>query len=113
MIAAEKFLEMYNKISMVIPFQNKWSNGTDYFDPGALPHPGEADCVKSTDTHGRKMIILGTEFGAGVVFERYSDDANGPIVCNIPGKFTDIIRKQWTGSLSVRELENIESYLGL
>ena len=75
--ANEIFTTAYSKITKTIPFNEKWNNGTGYFD-GAFKgeyapvvEPGQL--VKSIDPDGRRIIIVGTRLGNIVVFDRYSN----------------------------------------
>jgi hypothetical protein len=87
----------WENIPAVIEFNPKWSNGTGYFDHAVqgedapLVVPGTA--VKTQDTFGRKIIIVGMpkRLGNVVIFERYRSVREGeqvndrsPIVHNSP-----------------------------
>lgn len=71
-----------------IAFNEKWANGTGYFDHSVrgvnAPVLTEGEMVSSTSTDNRKIVIVGTRFGNVLVFQRYSDGEKDIYVCNIP-----------------------------
>lgn len=68
------FYNRFNSIEKQIPFEDKWKNGTGYYD-GALDIPMvPGTMVKSYDpTSDRLLAIIGCAGGNIVVHERYSD----------------------------------------
>ncbi len=61
-----------------IAFNPAWKNETGYLDHAAqsqnAPVVPAGKTVKSTDDSGRKILIVGTEFGNFVMFQRYTGD---------------------------------------
>lgn len=107
------FNQVYNSTSVLsIPYNSNWSNGTGYYD-GATKYilaPGKI--VKSVSPVGnnRKMLLVGTRFGTVVVFERYTDGANGIFVNNWPeGSKANLVQKlvNATSALSSDTIEKI------
>lgn len=60
-----------------IPFDPAWEESCGYFG-GALYEDGPVllagEIVKSVDDHGRKILMIGTQLGNAVVFQRYSNN---------------------------------------
>lgn len=58
-----------------VQFNPAWANATGYFDnlcnPLKIKDYPEGEMFKTTDTYGRKLVIIGTYFGPLVVFERF------------------------------------------
>lgn len=85
---AALFQERYEAISLEVPYNPEWGNGTGYFD-GAVKDPAVAALLpvgamgRCTDEYNRKMILIGTSAGTVVIFPRYSDD-NQRLVYNMP-----------------------------
>ena len=80
----------FSSIKNRIEFNAQWANGTGYFDNGVkgpsapVLIPGET--ASSVDTHGRKIVFIGTRLGNVVVFEREATSGDVParVVCNAP-----------------------------
>jgi hypothetical protein len=77
-------------------------NGTGYFD--GLVHrdlglePGAR--AKFTDRHGRRGVVLATQLGNVVIFQRYIDDER-TLVHNEPTELSNIVVR--TGAMSTEE----------
>lgn len=75
----ERFNAHFEQIEKTLEYNAKWENGTGYLNnlvtdkdlQGTLEIGALA---KSTDTHGRKMIIMQTGLGLLVLFARHNDD---------------------------------------
>lgn len=106
------FIERYNKIEKSIPFNKDWNNGTGYYD-GAVHdvklEPGEEAKSISPMPNNRRIIFIGTQLGTIVLFERYTNGADGVIVKNISGAMRrlSIIPD---GQVGYDALSNILSY---
>jgi len=93
-LAAQNFNEQFDSIKNEVTYNTNWPNGTGYYDfaisgefaveldPGRL--------AKCLTPNNRKMIFVGTRFGTMVVFERFSEGANGVYVKNIPKKLSQL-----------------------
>lgn len=84
-MTADLFNTRYNKISKEIPFDPEWNNGTGYYD-GAVDlelAPGEEAKSVSPMPNNRKLIFIGTQLGTVVLFQRFTDGADGVIVKNV------------------------------
>lgn len=103
MSAQNTFNKFFNACNDVVEFDPSWKNGTGYLD--GVCHQenlvGSGQVVKTTDDHGRKVLIAGTNQGPVVVFERYIAGDNGVIVCNFPWE----IRREESG-LGTNDLLN-------
>lgn len=93
-----------NSIENVIEFKSEWHNGTGYFDNlvyEEIQDLSVGDRFKTVDQNGRRIAGVVTPFGNVVVFERYSDSENGPVVNNTPTELNAIIR---SGAMSGPEI---------
>lgn len=103
--------EVFKRIFTLIPdwidFDEKWNNGTGYFDHATRVElkPGEMRKCVCPKTH-RAMVLLGTMFGTVVVFERFLFGQNGVYVSNIPHKLS-LLRLIPSGRLDADNLKNI------
>jgi hypothetical protein len=84
-----KFMEVYEDTKLIVETSviDSWANGTGYFNGGEFAHiRGLAlgSCAKGISSDGRKMIINRIPAGNVVIFERYTDGANGVLVWNGP-----------------------------
>ena len=76
------FNATFDSINTVVEFNPKWKNGTGYFDHAVEDSPVSV-MSKTTDDHGRKIILVPTPVGNAVVFQRFKND-DSVVVCNIP-----------------------------
>jgi hypothetical protein len=71
-----------------IAYNTAWENGTGYFDKAVkgqvAPVLEIGQMVKSESTGGRKIVMVGTQLGNVVVFERYTDVESDVVVGNMP-----------------------------
>lgn len=71
-----------------IPFQEKFNNGTGYYDHAVNADlglaVGEIGKSISPAPNNRKLLIIGTSIGNMVIFERYTNGAGGVFVSNVP-----------------------------
>lgn len=68
------FYNRLNSIKTEILFEDKWKNGTGYYDGALDIHMAQGDMVKSYDpTSDRLLVIIGCAGGNIVVHERYGD----------------------------------------
>lgn len=99
-----------------IEYNPDWNNGTGYFNGAVnaeLPELeiGEVGRCKAPAPNNRRILIVKTQFGNVVVFERYTpkeDGAlNGPLAINMP----DLVRESemigTEGALTMEQLVNI------
>ncbi|QTH80244.1 hypothetical protein PA10_00044 [Pseudomonas phage pPa_SNUABM_DT01] len=78
----QTFEAYYATIATSIGFEQSWKNGTDYLN-GAIKNVKLEDgkLAKSIDDHGRRIILIGTQHGTIVLFERFSPQVpNQPFV---------------------------------
>ena len=80
-MANVQFEKQFNSIKTTVEFKETWKNGTGYFD-NAVFDKEINEISKSTDAHGRRIIIIPTMVGNVVVFERYK--GGDVIVSNAP-----------------------------
>lgn len=103
------FNTVYDSL-LSIPFDEKWANGTGYFDylKSADLELRDGEMVSSYDYHSnRKIIIISSNEGNLSIFERYTEGEGGVFVCHI----TDIFKHgPLNGALSLR---SISGFLGL
>lgn len=99
-------------ITAAIAFNPAWANGTDYYDN--LPYdidviqnvmPGQL--AKCCDDHGRRMIIIGTQLGPVVVFQRYSDGTDTVVFNARPIMTRSNLIRPGSTRLSDQEVEAI------
>ena len=86
-IVNDLFTKAFEK-ARKIDFNNKWSNGTGYFDHAVAGEDapkgvGNGKMLASCTPTGRRILIIGTRLGNAVVFQRY-DDRDDVFVYNIP-----------------------------
>ena len=77
--AHQTFIAIWNSLPAV-EFKGEWHNGTGYMN-GARQEKIESP-VRFTDNWDRKGLLIPTNDGSLVVFERYSDGDQGVIVSN-------------------------------
>jgi len=100
------FEAAYNALDTVVEFDDRWANGTGYFDHAVnlvCLAPGEQ--AKSLSTNGRRIIFTGTVFGTVVTFERYTPGTGSMFVIarNIPAELNSVVPG---GSLSLEWLSD-------
>jgi len=86
-------------------FDLAWANGTGYFN-NAVKKPMDVGSVyKTFDDTGRRLLLIGTEHGTVVLFDRYTP-GQGPsvIVSNTPRELRDLIPN---GALDAESLDEI------
>lgn len=76
--AGELFQAKYDQIKEEVPYNANWANKTGYYDHACEgKHAIELAVgkeVKAFDTAtGRKLILIGTDLGPIVIFNRYTD----------------------------------------
>ena len=91
------FTEAYNNpASTAIPFDEKWSNGTGYFDNAVYgstaPKVPFGSIYKSVTPGNRRILIIGTRLGNVVVFDRYQNSEKDVFVYNSTHVFA---KSQW------------------
>lgn len=76
MSVSKEFNDKFETITNNIAFDPAWKNGTGYFDHAVEKDLGlrDGDLGRSTDEHGRRIILIGTMFGNVVLFERFAPD---------------------------------------
>jgi hypothetical protein len=76
-----------------IEYKAEWNNGTGYYDHAAegnhAPKLEVGQIVKAHSPYpnNRKLLIVGTELGNVVIFERYTAGAHGVYVWNAAAQF--------------------------
>lgn len=95
-----------------IEYNNAWSNGTGYFDFAVkgenAPTLKVGEMCKSQTPFGRKIVMVGTNYGNVVVFGRYDDEDSSIVVCNVGSGFDT--EKQYHGSLSDEKVAKLLNY---
>lgn len=103
--ATHSFYNLFHACNTTVVFNPQWSNGTGYYDHAVMgflaPNLAPGQTVKTETFDSRKMIIIGTEFGNCVFFERYAGGTNGIIVQNSPTKF----KEHLSGAISSEVME--------
>lgn len=86
------FDSLYFNCNNLIDFDPRWKNGTDYFNGAMTVGLGKGNMAKSTGDCGRRIILIGTEHGTAVFFERYTI-GHGPfvVVHNTASQLRDLI----------------------
>ena len=75
-----------------VEYDPSWENGTGYFDKAVTWRPEEhtdKTVYKSVDPEGRKILLVPTENGTYVLFERYAGE--GYYAHNVPKGLVDFI----------------------
>jgi hypothetical protein len=73
------FEDLYDSIRTLLDFDPRWKNGTGYFNGAMTVGLAKGNFAKATGDCGRRIIMLGTEHGTAVFFERYTI-GHGPFV---------------------------------
>lgn len=112
------FEEVYGSPqTAAVPYQDGWANTplasspkTGYYD-GATTAPVNPGAVVSAydQTSNRKLLLVGTDFGAVVVFQRYAGGASDVYVANFPKEFPGALMRMLGagGSLNAVTIEKI------
>lgn len=94
---SREFTYAYDGLSAVIPFNPKWANGTGYYDNAVdgdeAPKLEVGQIVKcfTPAPNNRRMILIGTQFGNVVLFDRFTDADKGIVVHNAPDEVKDLV----------------------
>jgi hypothetical protein len=94
------FTAHFDKITVELPFKLEYNNGTGYFNAlvydipelATLPVGEMAKCYTG-DVNRRRIIIMKTQFGNVVIFDRYTDNvtADSPVfVLNTPSTLQNL-----------------------
>lgn len=102
--ALESLHQLLLKTNVELVFNPAWGNGTGYFDGAAngpvAPSLARGQHAKFTDDQGRVALIVGTQHGNIVLFQRHPDEGmvviNSPRMCGIEN-----------GSKSPDDIQNI------
>ena len=72
---AVTFNNLFDNISNVIEFKNEFNNGTGYFNPAVkmIADIGAERTAKFTTPSGRKAVVIGTNKGNVIIFQRYNN----------------------------------------
>lgn len=98
--ASKVFNSLFDEIKTVVPFSEKWYNGTGYLDGAVRDVKLEPGARAKSETFGidgltRRIILIGTPVGTVVFFERYLPEKDGTrcavIVNNVPSELDGII----------------------
>ena len=103
------FNRVFNSIKTedTIEFDPKWENGTGYLNGATKVHVEVGVIKASKDTHGRRILLIGTRYGTTVIFDRFKDQTVGGIyVMNTPSKNTLIKSLLGHSNLSYEHMEN-------
>jgi len=97
------FTAHYNATVQEIVFDPSYNNGTGYFDPLVQADldlkPGHVARMYTGGTNRRRILIVGTQFGNVVIFDRYSEGENRSEASHIAvGNFPRAIRHIFSGS---------------
>lgn len=89
------FLRFWNNIEHVLEYTVEFNNNTGYMD-GAVRYKtdlpvGTRFKYHTGDVNNRRVIGVVTPFGNVVMFERYTDGANGVIVNNVPSILSPLL----------------------
>lgn len=110
---------IYNDDAFVqkdIAYDLEWNNGTGYFDgavKAVLPELeiGEVGRCKTPAPNNRRILIVKTQFGNVVVFERFTPKEDGvlagPLAINMPDMVRESEMIGSEGALSMDQLVNI------
>jgi hypothetical protein len=86
--AANMFELAYSQIEREVAFSLEWGDGSGFLDYvcydkklAAQLKPGEF--ARTSDEYGRKIILIGTRYGAVAIFQRYPGDSL-TLVKNLP-----------------------------
>lgn len=96
MNAKQIFSQVFAQESIpFIEYNTQWENGTGYFN-GAVrgsvaPHLEPGQRVKSLSHDDRKIVMVGTNLGNVVLFERYCGDDSSIVVSNMPQSIKSIL----------------------
>lgn len=78
-----------------IGYNTQWENGTGYLNGAirgsAAPQLEPGERVKSLSHDGRKIVMVGTNLGNVVLFERYCGDDSSIVVSNMPQSIKSIL----------------------
>lgn len=88
----QSFDELYASINTLLDFDARWKNGTDYFNGAMTVGLAKGNMAKATGDCGRRLIMIGTDHGTAVFFERYTI-GHGPfvVVHNTASQLRDLI----------------------
>lgn len=81
--ASSAFNAAFEGISLEVQFKTEWKNGTGYFQCDKVDRIPAGERAKTTDDHGRRLILIGTRLGTVVLFQRYSENPD-VFVANLP-----------------------------
>lgn len=92
-----RFESILEKISLEIPFNPEWINGTGYYDGIVKAELGlkEGERAKTTCTVSqRRIVIIGTAFGNVAIFERFTPNGDSAfvLVSNVSRELSPLIR---------------------
>lgn len=106
---AALFYRTYEQISRQLPYEPTWREGTPNF-PGILKHPvftalAIAEMVRFVDDQGRKAIVVGTDHGPCVIFQRYR---NSPHAFKLNGPEQVLAQdRRFLGFLGIAQMEKL------
>lgn len=93
----DTFQRMFERTTTEVKFDPAWKNNTGYYDYAVKAdlglRPGESAKFTEPSPNDRRGIIVGTEFGNVVVFERYSpegEERSAVYVSNMPDKIRQL-----------------------
>lgn len=88
-----------------VDFDPTWPNGTGYFNGAVNHHVEVGDMKAATAADDRRLLLIGTEHGTIVLFERYTE-GHGPfvVVSNTPRELKVDVP---SGSIDVERLAEI------
>lgn len=101
------FDHVYANIDTLLDFDPRWKNGTGYFNGAQTVGLANGNMAKATGDCGRRLILIGTEFGTAVFFERFTL-GHGPfvVVHNSATQYRDQLPN---GSLTVEQFKDFIS----
>jgi len=83
------FSEAWEVCETRIDYNPEWENGTGYLDNAVDLSIEGGGVAFSQTTDGRRILLIGTDFGTIVVFDRYCNDLSTQ-VCNTPNGIAEL-----------------------
>lgn len=104
------FMARWDSVVRIVGFTTEWNGAGGLFDPlvrGEKPIEGVAvgEVVKTTDDHGRKILIFMTALGPVVVFQRYNAEGNYSVFAHLPQAVAELLDCDTSGDLGISTYE--------
>jgi hypothetical protein len=94
---SNEFTRAFDGIEATVEFNPKWTNGTGYYnkavDGDQAPSLTVGQIVKCATPapNNRRMILIGTQFGNVVLFDRFTNAERGVVVHNAPDEVKTLV----------------------